>query len=64
MEESTTARYDPPGAWNGKLEYVVKIGERIIAVRLIFPRDKSLSLHGVSFIKMKGALVSERMKIG
>ena len=59
VEEYIAANCKYPGSWNGEVERVETIGELIIAVLNVYPKDRSASFHAVSFIKtINGKIIS------
>lgn len=59
VEEYIRANCEYPGDWDGEIERIEEIGNTIIAVIRVFPADKSMSYHVVSFIKIKNDMIIE-----
>lgn len=53
VDEFIQANCEYPGQWDGNVERVEKTEDRIINVTHVFTKDKSLSFHVVSFIRLK-----------
>lgn len=53
VDEFIRANCEYPGEWDGEVERVEVKDDLIIAVTNVYPKDKSLSFHAVSFIKIK-----------
>ena len=51
VEEFIVANCEYPGDWEGEVERVEVIGDLYITAVRVYPRDRSLSFHVVSFIK-------------
>ena len=51
VEEFIVANCEYPGEWEGEVERVEVIGDLYITAVRVYPRDRSLSFHVVSFIK-------------
>lgn len=52
VEEFIRANCEYPGEWDGKIERVEHSENLIITVTKVYPKDKSISFHVTSFIKM------------
>lgn len=52
-EEFIQANCKYPGEWSGEIERTENLGDQVITVTHVYPKDKSMSFHVVSFIKMK-----------
>lgn len=53
VDEFIQANCEYPGQWDGNVERVEKTEDRIITVTHVFTKDKPLSFHVVSFIRLK-----------
>lgn len=53
VEEFIRANCDYPGEWDGKVERIENTGDTAITVTHVYPKDKSLSFHVVSFIRIE-----------
>lgn len=51
--EFIRANCEYPGAWAGEIERKHFIGDLIVTVTRVYPKDRSLSYHVVSFIEVK-----------
>lgn len=58
VEEYIRANCEYPGEWDGTVERVERAGDLAIAAVNVYTRDRSLSFHVVSFMKIKDGLVS------
>lgn len=58
LEEFIRVNCEYPGAWNGKVERIEKIGNLTITVTRVFSKDNSLSCHVTSFIKTEEDKIS------
>lgn len=58
VEEYIRANCEYPGEWDGKIERIEKAGNLWIVVVHVYARDKTMSFHVVSFIKMEGKKIS------
>lgn len=54
VEEFIRANCEYPGEWDGEVERVICTGDQIITATHVYTRDKSLSLHVASFIRVDG----------
>ena len=52
VEEFIRANCEYPGEWDGEVERVVAAGECLITAVHVFSRDKALSFHATSFIRV------------
>lgn len=52
VEEYIIANCEYPGDWDGKIERVEETNNLIITVTHVYPKDKTLSFHVTSFIKV------------
>lgn len=53
VNEFIRANCDYPGEWDGKIERKIIIDDLIITVTHVYAKDKSLSFHVTSFVKVK-----------
>ena len=53
VDEYIIANCEYPGEWDGIIERTEMVNELIITVTQIYPRDKSISFHVISFIQTK-----------
>ena len=59
VEEYIRANCEYPGEWDGTVERIEQMGDLLIAVVKVYTRDKELSFHVVSFMKLEqGKIVS------
>lgn len=54
VKEFIRANCEYPGEWDGEVERVESVGDLVITVTHVYPKDRSVSFHVVSFIKMIG----------
>ena len=59
VQEYIKVNCDYPGEWDGEIERIEKAGETLITAVQVFSKDKKISCHAVSFIKLKDDLISE-----
>lgn len=59
VDEYIKANCEYPGEWEGKIERIEIVNNTIILACQVFPKDKSLSFHVVSFIRIENDLVIE-----
>lgn len=59
VSEYVRANCDYPGDWDGQIERVERMNDTIIAVVLVYPKDRSASFHVVSFIKLRDNLICQ-----
>lgn len=52
VDEFIQANCEYPGDWNGEIERVDNLNNLMITVTHVFPIDKSMSFHVVSFISI------------
>ena len=52
MEEFIIANCEYPGDWDGEVERIEKINDLFITVTHVYSKDKTLSFHVTSFIKV------------
>ena len=53
MEEFIRANCEYPGEWDGEVEREEQIGDLVITATHVYTKDRSLSLHVASFIKLR-----------
>ncbi len=53
VDEYIKANCDYPGDWDGEIERIENLGDTIISAVRVFPKDKSMSFHVVSFISLR-----------
>lgn len=53
VDEFIIANCEYPGEWDGIIERIEAFKDLIITVTLVYPKDKSISFHVTSFIKIK-----------
>ena len=58
LDEYITANCRYPGSWEGEVERVEEQGEQLITVTRVWPRDRSFSVHAVSFFRLRGDKVA------
>lgn len=54
VEEFIRANCEYPGEWGGEVERIEKIDNLVISVVYVYTKDKTLSFHVTSFIKISG----------
>lgn len=54
VDEFIVANCEYPGDWNGEVERVEKTNDILITVTHVYSKDKTLSFHVTSFIKVVG----------
>lgn len=52
VDEFIIANCEYPGNWDGEVERVEKINDLLVTVTHVYPKDKTLSFHVTSFIKV------------
>lgn len=52
VEEFIRANCEYPGDWDGEIERTERLGELLITVTHVFSKDRELSFHAVSFLKL------------
>lgn len=52
VEEFIIANCEYPGCWDGEVERLEKTDDLFITVTHVYPKDRSLSFHVTSFIKV------------
>ena len=53
VDEFVVANCEYPGNWGGIVERVETIEDLIITVTLVYPKERNISFHVTSFIKIK-----------
>lgn len=53
VEEFIRANCEYPGEWDGAVERIENAGDTVITAAHVYPKDKSLSFHVISFIRIK-----------
>ena len=53
VEEFIQANCEYPGEWDGEVERIESTGDIIITATHVYPTDKSMSFHVISFIRIK-----------
>lgn len=53
VDEFIIANCEYPGDWDGRVERVETLDDLIITVTNVYPKDRSISFHVTSFIKIK-----------
>lgn len=53
VEEFIRANCDYPGNWDGEVERIEQMGDLTISVTHVYPADRSLSFHVVSFLAIR-----------
>ena len=59
MGEYIIANCEYPGEWDGVIERIEMVNDLIITVTQIYPKDKSVSFHVTSFIRMRDNKITE-----
>ena len=54
VEEFIRANCEYPGEWDGEVEREEQCGDLVITATHVYTKDRSLSLHDASFIKLDG----------
>lgn len=52
VDEFIIANCEYPGDWDGIVERIEMMNDLIITATLVYPKDRSLSFHVISFIKI------------
>ena len=60
VSEFIRANCEYPGAWDGEIERLEEAGDLLITATHVYSRDRKLSFHVTSFIRIK----DEKIKIG
>lgn len=53
VEEFIQANCEYPGEWDGEVERIESVGDIVITATHVYPKDKSMSFHVISFIRTK-----------
>ena len=53
VEEFIQVNCEYPGEWAGEVERVESVGDIVITATHVYPKDKSMSFHVISFIRIK-----------
>ena len=53
VEEYIRANCEYPGAWDGEIERLEEAGDLLITATHVYSRDRKLSFHVTSFIRIK-----------
>ena len=53
VDEFIIANCEYPGDWDGRVERVETLDDLIITVTNVYPKDRSISFHVTSFLKIK-----------
>lgn len=53
VDEFIIANCEYPGEWDGRVERVETIDDLTVTVTNVYPRDRSISFHVTSFVKIK-----------
>ena len=56
-EEFIRVNCDYPGDWDGEVERVEWIGDMVITVTHVWPKDRSASFHAISFIRTRQGMI-------
>lgn len=59
VDEYIKANCEYPGDWDGEIERIERTNDTIILAGRVFPKDKSLAFHVVSFIRIENDLIVE-----
>ena len=51
LDEYIIANCEYPGKWDGVIERIEEMGDVLVTVVKVYPKDKSVSFHVTSFIK-------------
>lgn len=54
VPEFIRANCEYPGEWDGVVERAEQYGDRLVTVVNVFPKDRSMSFHVISFIRLEG----------
>ena len=63
-EQFTVAEYvrvncDYPNDWSGEIERVEEAGNTVVLAGRVYPLDRSMSFHVVSFLRIEGDKIAE-----
>ena len=53
VPEFIRANCEYPGEWDGVVERAEQYGDRLVTVVNVFPKDRSMSFHVISFIRLE-----------
>ncbi len=53
VDEFVRANCEYPGKWDGEIERIETTGDTTITVVRVYPKDRSMSFHVVSFIRIQ-----------
>ena len=59
VEEYVRVNCDYPNDWNGEIERVEKTGNTVILAGRVYPVDRSMSFHVVSFLRIENEKITE-----
>ena len=59
VDEYIIANCEYSGEWDGVIERIEMVNDLIITVMQIYPKDKSVSFHVTSFIRMRDNKITE-----
>lgn len=59
VEEYVKVNCDYPGKWEGEIERLVENGNEIILAGHVYSKDKKISCHVVSFIKLENEKICQ-----
>lgn len=58
VDEYIVANCEYPGEWDGIIERIETVDDMIITVSRIYPKDRSVSFHVTSFIRIKDGKIT------
>ncbi|MDO4721368.1 MAG: nuclear transport factor 2 family protein [Peptostreptococcaceae bacterium] len=58
VDEFIRANCEYPGQWDGEVERIEELGDRIITVTRVFSRESSVSVHATSFISVEDGKIA------
>ena len=59
VEEYVRINCDYPNDWNGEIERVEETGNTVILAGRVYPVDRSMSFHVVSFLRIENEKITE-----
>ena len=59
VEEYVRVNCDYPNDWSGEIERVEKTGNTVILAGRVYPVDRSMSFHVVSFLRIENEKITE-----
>lgn len=59
VSEFIRANCDYPGQWEGKVEQIVEHGDLTITVTHVYNREKTVSCHAVTFLRLREGKIQE-----